>query len=557
VKEHAAVTGGKALKFMFGFVKPLPLYLFAIFLYTSQSFVFPLISSVLMGGLTRAITGGGWPALYVSIAETMAFLLLAMATCVAGILLFVRMDLSAVKRMQTKLFRNFIDRSVEGRVHSGAALASMNTDAQRASGVFDNELTMLLMQLLPLLIFGAALFAVSWKIGAFTAGVGLLSMWAQSRFSGPLGRLAEGSLSVTAKATQTVGDIFSGGIVIRAFRLEERVAGVFGEQNGEILRLGRRAANLTAAQKLVTGVSSVLMTGGIFALGSLLISRGELSLVALMALVPICEGFGMALSQIGAFWAAYAAPLAAAKRVYAALDGSSTLEPLREEIFAPGEHYQIELEHLDFTYQGAETPALVDVSLRIGENEFVAFVGESGSGKSTLLKVIAGFYERELPGLSLGGKAFDPGGLDAWRANFAYVDQSCTLFNMTVGENIALGRDGATPEEVKAAAVEADADGFISAFPQGYDTPAGELGGSLSGGQRQRIAIARALLRGAPVLVFDEATSALDQASETEVTATINRLRGGRTVLMATHNLAVLSPDRVYRAEGGRITKEL
>jgi len=123
---------------------------------------------------------------------------------------------------------------------------------------------------------------------------------------------------------------------------------------------------------------------------------------------------------------------------------------------------------------------------------------------------------------------------------------------LTIAENIGLGREGAPFDDIKAAAVEADADGFILSLPQGYDTPVGEVGALLSGGQRQRIAIARALIRRAPVLVLDEATSALDAESEKEILDTIHHLRNNHTILMITHNLAAVRPDVTYSIEGGR-----
>ena len=144
--------------------------------------------------------------------------------------------------------------------------------------------------------------------------------------------------------------------------------------------------------------------------------------------------------------------------------------------------------------------------------------------------------------------------MNEWRAYFSYVDQNCTLFNLTIAENIGLGKEGCSLDEIKAAAAQANADGFISSLPNGYDTPVGEIGGLLSGGQRQRIAIARALVRRSPVLVFDEATSALDAESEREVVETINQLRNNHTILLITHNISALQPDITFRIEDGRIS---
>jgi subfamily B ATP-binding cassette protein MsbA len=160
--------------------------------------------------------------------------------------------------------------------------------------------------------------------------------------------------------------------------------------------------------------------------------------------------------------------------------------------------------------------------------------------------------------IRLGGEAFTREKIYGWRRQFAYVDQSCKLFDMTIGENIALGasRSGVTDGEIKQAADDAHADGFISSLPEGYGASCGEKGASLSGGQKQRIAIARALIRKAPVIIFDEATSALDAETERGIMATINELRGRHTILITTHNLNnITSADKIIVMDKGRVAE--
>jgi len=212
---------------------------------------------------------------------------------------------------------------------------------------------------------------------------------------------------------------------------------------------------------------------------------------------------------------------------------------------------------MDFRYRDADTDTLKDIRLEIPQNKMIAFVGESGSGKSTLLRAIIGFYEREDMNMKLGGASFAGGCARSWRQNFAYVDQSCKLFDMSVRENIAMGKGGkASDDEVIAVAKRAAAHEFIQSLEGGYDAPCGEKGGVLSGGQKQRIAIARALVKGAPVLVFDEATSALDKDSERYVMETIEALRGEHTILITTHNLEqITTADVIVVMEEGRVVE--
>jgi len=219
--------------------------------------------------------------------------------------------------------------------------------------------------------------------------------------------------------------------------------------------------------------------------------------------------------------------------------------------------YKLILDNLNFAYNGQAKNVLNGLNLEISENEMVAFVGESGSGKSTLLRTIVGLYDRSDLGLSVGGVEFLGSDFKSWRENFAYVDQSCKLFDMTISENIALGKGGqATTEEIEIAAKRAAAHDFILEQENGYETACGEKGASLSGGQKQRIAIARALVRKAPVLVFDEATSALDTESAREIMETIHELRTDHTVLMVTHNLSnVVTADKIVVMKDGAIVE--
>ncbi|MCL2031470.1 MAG: ABC transporter ATP-binding protein/permease, partial [Oscillospiraceae bacterium] len=386
---------------------------------------------------------------------------------------------------------------------------------------------------------------------------GLFSLLAQVLLAKPLARIAARKLDKIAGAAKTLGDIFAGGVIARVFDLRGRLMEIFGRDNDEIRRLIRREARINGAQELLGGSARLLTTGGVFAAGSLLIARGDMTLPALMALVPLCSSVAWSISGIGYAWAGLQAPLEAGRRVYETLGGDNRLDPLPETKQPPAaEGCRVEVKNLSFAFEGAETPLFEDVSLTVEENRFAAFVGESGGGKSTLLKVIAGLYEREGLDITVGGKRFSEVSLEEWRGYFAYVDQSCTLFNLTIAENIALGKEGASMDEVRAAAALADADAFISALPRGYDTPAGEVGGTLSGGQRQRIAIARALIRRAPVLVFDEATSALDPESEREVSETIGHLRGRHTILMVTHNLPSVQPDTVFTVRDRKVLRE-
>jgi ATP-binding cassette subfamily B protein len=211
-----------------------------------------------------------------------------------------------------------------------------------------------------------------------------------------------------------------------------------------------------------------------------------------------------------------------------------------------------------FAYPGREDePVLRDVNFRVAPGETVAIVGPSGAGKSTLFQLALRFYDPATGAVTLDGvdvSKLDPADL---RAEIALVPQDAFIFGATVADNIAYGAPGATRDAVAAAAKQAAADGFISALPQGYDTALGERGVTLSGGERQRIAIARAILKNAPVLLLDEATSALDAESETLVQGALETLMTGRSTLVIAHRLAtIVNAHRILVIEAGHLVEE-
>jgi ATP-binding cassette, subfamily B, bacterial len=219
---------------------------------------------------------------------------------------------------------------------------------------------------------------------------------------------------------------------------------------------------------------------------------------------------------------------------------------------------EVAFEDVRFSYPTRRTvSALNSVSFKVRQGEKVAIVGPSGAGKSTIFHLILRYYDPDAGRITLDGVRvadLDPAEL---RSRIALVPQESVMFAASVRDNIRFGRPEASDDEVVRAAEHAHAASFIAAMPQAYDSPVGEHGVTLSGGQRQRIAIARAILRDAPLLLLDEATSSLDAESETQVAAALTDLMVGRTTIVIAHRLAtVLSCDRILVLDEGRIVEE-
>jgi ABC-type multidrug transport system fused ATPase/permease subunit len=219
---------------------------------------------------------------------------------------------------------------------------------------------------------------------------------------------------------------------------------------------------------------------------------------------------------------------------------------------------------LAFSYEGEdeEDPSddvevLHEISLSADQGQVVALVGPSGGGKSTLIKLLLGFYPVRDGEIAIDGRQVEGYSLPQLRSMMAYVPQDAYLFDGTIEENIRYGRPDATRQEVVAAAQSANAHDFILEQPDGYDTPVGERGAKLSGGQRQRIAIARALIKDAPILLLDEATSALDSESEQQVQDALGVLMQGRTTIAIAHRLSTIeNADTIYVIDGGKVVEQ-
>jgi len=556
---------------MFRYVKPYAIpYGVGTFLYCVQQFAFPLMNSIFIGGVTAAILDYSFSGILDSM-RLLVIMLLGLVVLIGfGTYNYIVSVSYARRDLGISLFRSFIKTSTESDKHSGEGIATINTDADTAMDILSNALTPFLQNIITVSFSTIAVFLIDWRMGIGTLMVGLLAFLVQSRFAAPLARLGKAQLETNAESVKSLSNIFAGALTIRAYGRHDRSLIRFDQENGKLKKIAFKQAFIGMWRDLFTTVQGWLTMVLVFAVGGWLATAGEMDLVQIMMVLPLAETIGSSMSQIGATYAALQPPVVAAKRVFTIIDAGRMDEQAPNVTANPAPtdtkktnasdyagNYGLSINNLSFSYKDATVETLKDINLTIGENEMIAFVGESGSGKSTLLRAIIGMYEREKMGMTIGNMQFATETINDWRARFAYVDQNCKLFDMSIAQNISMGIQGsASAEQVQEAAKRAFAHDFISALPEGYATPCGEKGAGLSGGQKQRLAIARALCRKAPVLVLDEATSALDAESERNIMETIQRLRGDHTILLTTHNLNnVATADRIVVMDDGRIAE--
>ena len=365
-------------------------------------------------------------------------------------------------------------------------------------------------------------------------------------------RQGQGALGYLSALLQ---EAIQGNRVVKAFGMEAYEQQRFAAENRRIFRHSMRAGRLRAfvpsMVELVAacGIAAVVWYGGASVIEG---ERTQGAFVAfLTAMLLLYEPF----KHLTRTNAAIQTGLAAAERLFEVLDEPPEVSDRPGAQRLPGVAQGLRFEQVSFRY-GQEW-VLKDICLNIRAGEAVALVGPSGGGKSTLADLIPRFYDVEQGRICVDGTDIRDITLQSLRAQIAVVTQFTFLFNDTVRNNIAYGGPQRPLEEVVAAAEAAYAHDFITALPQGYDTVIGELGVRLSGGQRQRLAIARALLKNAPILILDEATSSLDNESERLVQAAIERLMTGRTVLVIAHRLSTIHrADRIVVIHEGRIVEE-
>jgi len=467
-----------------------------------------------------------------------------------------------VADMRKMVFRHVLglDLSHFLKLRTGEVLSRLTTDMSIVEGVVGNvipvamrnlvtlvgalvwmmvvspSLTLMVLLMIPVLL--TPMLVMSRRLQA-------LSARAQDRFAESIGYAGEGLGAIDT---------------VQAFGQEDTVAGRF---NGAI----ESAFAASRAQIRARGTLSFLMIAVIFGGMLALLFRSAVAVVVEHSLTPgaLFQLLGLAflaanaVKDLSEVWGQIQKASGAAERIVAMMDTPPTIRaPARPQPMPTPARGEVSFENVRFCYPGrAGPPALNGFSLTARPGERVALVGPSGAGKSTVLRLLLRFYDPDEGVVRIDGVDLTRADPAEVRARMALVAQEAPLFSGSAADNIRFGRPGATAADVRCAALAAQAEGFLSALPQGFDTSVGEHAKTLSGGQRQRLAIARALIRRSPILLLDEATSALDAENERLVQQALHEAMHGRTTLVIAHRLAtVLEADRIVVMEAGRVVDE-
>jgi ATP-binding cassette, subfamily B, bacterial len=341
--------------------------------------------------------------------------------------------------------------------------------------------------------------------------------------------------------------------VVKAFSLQRRTLGWFTMRNQDVRIKTASAVFLSTMVERTVTISVLLLHLVVLAIGAYLATKGQITIGTFVTFESAFWEVSYNIAHLMHFIPVSIQSAAAVRHIQELLDEPTRGADRPGAPDLPRISNDITFERVTFAYEGSQTPVLNNLTLKLNAGKRIAIVGPSGSGKSTLLNLILRLYVPDEGRVTIDGVDIRRVTRESLRKGMAVVFQENMLFNMSIRENIRLGKEGATDEEVTEAARKAEIHRYIMSLPQKYDTPVGERGDTLSGGQRQRIAIARAIIRNPSVLLLDEATSALDQTTEAAINRTLLKVAEGRTMIWSTHRLtSVVEMDEIIVISGGK-----
>jgi ATP-binding cassette, subfamily B, bacterial len=460
--------------------------------------------------------------------------------------------------LRTKLFAHLQNLSLEvfDRRRLGDVLSRLTGDIASIENLVLGGVVDAITFTLRIVVFTGVLLYLRWELALVSLVVAPLFWLAARHFSRLIKQASREkrrrSGSISAVAEESLGNA----ALVQAYNRQEHEVGRFHTE-------GQGAFAAQMASSRVRGLFSPLinlieLAGGliVIGLGTWELSQGRLTLGGLLAFLTYLTQLYSPIRGLSRLTNTIYSASASAERVIEVLDERPAVTEPQRPLALARARGAVAFEDASYRYGGAAADALHDVSFEARPGEVVALVGASGAGKSTAAKLLLRFHDPTAGRVTLDGIDLRELSLRELRDNVAVVLQETLVFHATIRENIAYGRPGATEEQIEAAARAADAHEFILELPDGYETLIGQRGRRLSGGQRQRIAIARAMVRDAPVLLLDEPTTGLDAASSERVLEPMRRLMSGRTTIVISHNLLnVREASTIVMLDDGRVAE--
>jgi ATP-binding cassette, subfamily B, bacterial len=443
--------------------------------------------------------------------------------------------------------------SFHNRTRCGELMTKVTSDTNLLKDVFADSVLILATHLLTITGMLAVMVALNWRlslVGLVTVPVHFLVLYVYYRkvkVSARKQRRKEGKLA--SRLSEKLAAV----PLVQAFGREEYETARFDSESTATLEEGIRTARMEAAMTRIVEITSALGTGAVILLGSMQVLKNQMTPGDLLVFASYLANMYKPIRNLARLSAKFSKAMVSVERIKEILDTEPEIEDSLSAIEAERFKGEIVFENVYFDY-GDGKEVLKDVSFTMAPGQRVALVGASGAGKSTIVSLILRLYDPMQGRIMIDGVDIKDYRRESLRCQIGVVQQNPLLFGTSIGENIAYGKLDAAMEEIFRAAQAANAHDFILALEEGYDTVIGERGATLSGGERQRIAIARAIIRNAPILILDEPTIGLDVDSQAKVKAALKHLMAGKTCLVITHDLnAATEADRVLILKGGAV----
>jgi ATP-binding cassette, subfamily B, bacterial len=441
------------------------------------------------------------------------------------------------------------------RSQVGDSIRRVTSDSGCVATVVQSALLPALSGIITLVAFAVVMFYLDVRLTLLALCVLPLMVLSLRRYTAPIADTSYVQQEAESRVYETVEQTLSAMPAVQAFGREDDCSRRLRNDLGDALDATVAGSYAQLRFKIVAGVGTALGTAGLLWYGGHEALNGNVSVGTILVFISYLASLYGPMETLMGTGAVLHEASGSARRVMEVLDAEPEVQdaPDARELERVRGHVQIE--GVTFGYDLGR-PVLHDVALEARPGETLAIVGATGAGKSTLVSLVPRFFDPWSGTVRLDGVDVREATVHSVRAQVAIVLQEAFLFPMSVADNIAYGRPGASHEEIEEAARAANAHEFISALPEGYDTVLGERGATLSGGERQRISIARALLRDAPVLILDEPTSALDAHTEHLLLQALERLMAGRTTLLIAHRLSTIrGADRIVVLHEGRVAE--
>ncbi|WP_353173612.1 lipid A export permease/ATP-binding protein MsbA [Paracandidimonas soli] len=443
------------------------------------------------------------------------------------------------------------------RGDTGRLLNRFTIDATTVTDMATEVVSVLVRETLVVVALLAVLLYMSWQLTLIVLVMLPLSTLIARYFIRRLRKINRDTITMNAELTRVVKEGINGQRVVKLFDGYERESERFRHVNGRLRRFAMRAATADAAMTPLTQVAVACSVAAVIAVALYQANEAVLTVGGFAAFMAALAQIFDPIKRLTNISGRMQRMLVAAESVFALIDQEPEQDTGKRQFEAPSKG-RVEFSGVTHRFPGAQSDTLHDINLCVEPGQTVALVGRSGSGKTTLVNILPRFIEPDSGVVEVDGLDIHDISLRSLRSQLSLVSQDVVLFEGTIRENVAYGALGDVSEQQIFDALEAaDLRGFVDSLPGGLDTPVGENAGNLSGGQRQRLAIARALIKNAPILILDEATSALDNESERQVQASLERLMKGRTTLVIAHRLStVQNADRIVVLDQGRIIEQ-